>query len=330
MTDAAVSARPSAKFQIPVGSPSPWAQLLELCHKELLNWRWGWRPLVLTGIIVPVIFMTLLGNVASPQADTDRLAHILCGNLIIALMFTNMRRMASRFAWMRDMGTLDYYATLPVQRWLIVVAVLAAFFLLSLPAHVVTLVYGVIFLQVALQRHPLFFVVLPLTALALAGLGAYIGVAARTSEEAQTYSQACLFLCMALGAVLMPQGSLPGGLRLAGWFNPATYGASALRQTLLGPITWQLGLDLVLLAGVSALFLSLVHRKMAWPDRLFSRAYARRKDHRQAVVLGSMLAPVSIFSGFRALPRTPPDRLRADPMQPLKSVPYAFRYNPLS
>ncbi len=265
MTDSEVPPQRSDGPSQPERTPL-WAQLLELCHKELLNWRWGWRPLLLTGMIAPVIFITLLGNVAGPQADADRLAYILCGNLIIALMFTNMQRMTRRFTWMRDMGTLDYYATLPVQRWLIVVAVLAAFFLLSLPSLAVTLVYGAVFLKVDLHLHPLFFAVLPLTALALAGLGAYVGVASRTAEEAQTCSSALLFLFMVLGPVLMPQGNLPGSLRLAGWFNPATYGASALRQTLLGPMTWQLGLDLFLLAGVSALFLYLVHRKMAWRE----------------------------------------------------------------
>ena len=244
--------------------PSAWAQLVELSHKELLNWRWGWRPLLLTGMIAPVIFITLLGNVAGPDADAQRLAHILSGNIIISLMFTNMRRMTSRFAWMRAVGTLDYYATLPVHRWIVVVSVLVAFFLLSLPVLAVTLLYGAVFLDVELHIHPLLWVVLPLTALSLAGLGAYVGVAARNLEEAQSYSQAFLFLFMVLGPVMMPREHLPDVLRLTGWLNPATYGASALRQVLLGPITVQLWWDLVLLAVVSAVSLYWVTQKMAW------------------------------------------------------------------
>ncbi len=244
--------------------PSAWAQLVELSHRELLNWRWSWRPLILTGMVAPVIFITLLGNVAGPDADAQRLVHILTGNIIMGLMFTNMRRMTSRFAWMRAVGTLDYYAVLPIHRGLVVVSVLVAFFVLSLPALAVTLLYGTVFLDIELHLHPLLGVVLPLTALSLAGLGAYIGVAARNLEEAQSYSQAVLFVFMVLGPVMMPREHLPNVLRLAGWFNPATYGASALRQVLLGPITAQLWWDLALLTVVSAVSLYWVTRKMAW------------------------------------------------------------------
>lgn len=106
---------------------SPWPQFIDLFHIELLNWRWGWRPLVLTGMLLPVILIVLLGYVTGTDAETSRHAHILTGNVTVALMFTNMRRMSTRFAWMREAGTLDYYATLPVHRYLVVVAVLCAF-----------------------------------------------------------------------------------------------------------------------------------------------------------------------------------------------------------
>lgn len=242
----------------------PWSQFADLFHIELLNWRWGWRPLVLTGMLLPVILIVLLGYVTGTDAETSRHAHILTGNVTVALMFTNMRRMSTRFAWMREAGTLDYYATLPVHRYLVVVAVLCAFFLLSLPALLVTLLFGDFFLDVALRMHPWVFLVVPLTALSLAGLGTYVGVAARTSEEAQTYSQALLFLFLALGPVLIPSESLPFFMRVAGWFNPATYGASALRHVLLGPIDTRLWVDIGLLTGLAVISLYLVDRKMAW------------------------------------------------------------------
>ncbi|MEZ4662276.1 MAG: ABC transporter permease [Caldilineaceae bacterium] len=90
--------------------------------------------------------------------------------------------------------------------------------------------------------------VLPCSALALAGLGAYIGVASRTLEESSTYSQVILFLFMILGPVLIPPQNLPAVMRAAGWLSPATYGASALRQTLLGPVTPLLLIDLLALS----------------------------------------------------------------------------------
>ncbi len=241
-----------------------WLQLVDLLYMELLNWRWGWRPLVLTGILLPVTLIVLLRYVAGADAAASRYAHILTGNLTVALMFTNMRRMATRFAWLREAGTLDYYATLPVQRSLVVVAVLGAFFLLSLPALLITMGFSSFFLPVTLRVHPLLVGVGPLTALSLAGLGAYVGVAARTAEEAQTYSQALLFLFLALGPVLIPSANLPRWMQIAGWFNPATYGASALQQVLLGPITVRLWLDVGLLLSLAMLSLYFADRKLDW------------------------------------------------------------------
>jgi ABC-2 type transport system permease protein len=50
----------------------------------------------------------------------------------------------------------------------------------------------------------------------------------------------------------------------AGWASPATYAASALRQTLLGPVTPRLALDLAVLVVIAALLLALVSRKLQW------------------------------------------------------------------
>lgn len=91
-------------------------------------------------------------------------------------------------------------------------------------------------------------------------IGTIVSVAARTSEEAQPYSQALLFLFLALGPVLIPSESLPIFMRV----NPATYGASALRHVLLGPIDTRLWVDISLLTGLSVISLYLVDRKMAW------------------------------------------------------------------
>lgn len=49
-----------------------------------------------------------------------------------------------------------------------------------------------------------------------------------------------------------------------GRLSPATYAASALRQALLGPLTGQIVVDLVVLAGVTVVVFWLVGRKMDW------------------------------------------------------------------
>lgn len=100
----------------------------------------------------------------------------------MSLMFSNHNNLASRFTYMRFAGTLDYYATLPINRQALIVATVLSFFLLSLPSLIATIIFGTLFLKIPLAINPLILVVIPLCVLPLAGLGAAIGVYAQTQK----------------------------------------------------------------------------------------------------------------------------------------------------
>jgi ABC-2 type transport system permease protein len=165
---------------------------------------------------------------------------------------------------MKAMGTLDYFATLPIRRYMVVLASLIAFLLLSLPSLLVMLLFGAWYLQVSLVVNPLILLVVPLTAVSLSALGALIGVTARTPEEAGPISTLLVLFLSGLGPVVIPPERLPAFMTTLGRFSPATYAASALRQTLLGPVTPQLALDLLVLAGFALVTGWAVSRKMDW------------------------------------------------------------------
>jgi ABC-2 type transport system permease protein len=98
----------------------------------------------------------------------------------------------------------------------------------------------------------------------MAGIGALIGSVARTPQEAGSLSLLVTLVMLGLGPVLIPPSRLPDVMLILGRFSPATYAASALRQALLGPLTGQIVLDLMVLAGVTVIILWLVGRKMDW------------------------------------------------------------------
>jgi ABC-2 type transport system permease protein len=141
-----------------------------------------------------------------------------------------------------------------------VLATLLAFFLLSLPATLITIIFGSWFLAVPLHVSPLIVAVLPLTAVPLAALGAFIGIKMRSPAEAGPLTTLLVFLFLSMGPVVFPPSRLPAIMQQIGRFSPATYAASALRQTLLGPITPQLAADLAVLLFVAAIMSHLVNR----------------------------------------------------------------------
>lgn len=230
---------------------------------ELANWRWGWRGLVTTGMIFPIFSMVAMGLFAR-DLGPHALSYVLTGNVILALMFENLGKMTSRFSYLRLTGGLDFYATLPIRRSLLILAIAFSFLTLSLPAVLVTLVFGTWYLGIPVHYHPLLVPVIPMAVLPLSGLGALIGSAPRSPEENLALSRVLTLALLSLGPVLFPPERLPAALLWLGKLSPATYAASALRQTLLGPVGWQLPLDLTALTLFTLGAFWLVNRQMRW------------------------------------------------------------------
>lgn len=246
--------------------PSWLIQLSDLFLMELTNWRWSWRSMVTLGIATPILSIVALGAFAN-TADVQTKSYILIGNIVLALMFENLDKVSSRFAFMRFMGSLDYFATLPIQRYLLILSTILSFFVLSLPALVVTMIFGSLFLGVPLMLHPLVLLVVPLCAVSLAGIGAFLGTIARTPEEASSLNLMVTLVLLGLGPVIIPADRLPRFLVFLGNFSPTTYAASALRQVLLGPVTGKILLDLAVLVGVALLIFWIVSQRMDWRER---------------------------------------------------------------
>lgn len=245
--------------------PSFITQLLDLFLIELTNWRWSWQSMVTLSIIAPLLSMLGLWMFARNDGD-EALIYILTGNLVLALMFGTLDKVQSHFMFLRYQGAFDFFATLPIRKLALLLAVVCAFFLLALPSTLVTLFVGSWLLGVRLALHPLLLLVLPVCTFPLAGIGALIGSYAKNPPEAGSISTLITFLFLGLGPVIIPPAQLPPLLVTLGRLSPATYAASAMRQTTVGPLTSQLWIDfLVLLVWGTAVFI-IVERKMRWRE----------------------------------------------------------------
>lgn len=236
-------------------------QLFDLLCMELSNWRWSWQVMVLTATISPLLSIIALGSFVA-RDDAESLHAILSGSLVMSLMFGNLGNVSSRFAYMRFSGALDYYATLPIRRSLLIVAVVLAFFVLSFPSLLITIGFGAWFLHLPLMLHPLIVLVIPLCVLPLAGIGAAIGANCSTPELGGGLTLLVTMLALFVGPVLLPASRLPAIVQIIGHLSPATYAASALRQTLLEPITPHLMVDCVALIGFLLLTFRLTARQL--------------------------------------------------------------------
>jgi ABC-2 type transport system permease protein len=237
-------------------------QLFNLTLIQLANWRWSWRGMLLTATVAPLLSTAAL-SVFARDSGPEALAYILTGNMVMSLLFGTFERVAGHFAYMRLVGRLDFFASLPVHRVALILGTVCAFLLLALPSVLVTLITGVLILGVDLAISPWIVVAIPLIGMALCGLGALIGIALKTPEEVWNLSALIAFLLLGFGPVVIPPDRLPGIVNTLSYLSPATYAASALRQTVLGlSDRIPLGLDLVVLAALLVGSLWLVGRQM--------------------------------------------------------------------
>lgn len=230
---------------------------------QLSNWRWSWRAMIVTGMCAPLLSIAAFGTFAR-GSGREPLVYVLSGSVVLSLMFENQNKVAQNFAFMKTVGTLDFLATLPIRRMVVVLATVLAFFVLSVPALLVTILVGGLVLGVHLSVSPLVVLVLPLCVLPMAGIGAVVGILARTPEESSSYTLLISLLLLGLGPVLVPPARLPSWLVVAGHLSPTTYAASAIRQVLVGPVNNTLLADIAVLIALTGATLWFAGTKMQW------------------------------------------------------------------
>jgi ABC-2 type transport system permease protein len=242
-------------------------QLVDLTLIQLTNWRWSWRSTVIISMIFPLLSIGALGIFAR-NSGPEALAYVVTGNIVLSLLFRTVGQVSNNFSYMRVVGMLDYFATLPIYRSALILASVFAFLLLSLPSTIWTLALGALILNMPLAISPWIIVVIPLVSMTLCGLGALIGLVGRTPEEVNSISTLTTFVMLALGPVIIPADALPPIVQVIGLLSPATYAASALRQVVLNmPDRIPLAVDMLALTALLIGFLWLVAQRIDWRER---------------------------------------------------------------
>lgn len=246
--------------------PQPFLmQIWDLFLVELTNWRLTWQHTVVLGTITPLLSMFSF-SIFARDSGPEALEFIWSGNVLISLMFGLQNRLAMHFVYLRLEGMLNYFATLPIKKSALILAIISAFFLIALPSTLGTIFLGAWILGLSINPSPLLMIVVPLCAIPVGGIGALIGSRARNYNEAGSIDLITTFIMLAVGPVLFPPDILPNFLLVLGRFSPATYAASALRAALSGTISPTFWLDLGVLALISVMIIGIVGRTLDWRE----------------------------------------------------------------
>ena len=233
-----------------------------LLRMQLARVRTSWRPYLIVSSAMPLGIAVLLRAIMDADQVEAFGEQIVAGSAVLAIAMTAVVMLAQRIAALRESGGLDFYASLPVKRGMLILAILVSFAIFSLPGTIIVSVLGAMLFDLSFTALWAAVPVWALGSFALAGLGVAVGLAAPDEQLAGMYSNLAMMAVLFLG--IIPTGRLPGWLGPVRAVLPSTYAVDALKPGLEGTFTSGQLWDLLLLAVFGTLFFWAV-RGPLWP-----------------------------------------------------------------
>ena len=223
-----------------------------------------WLALLLTLTVFLNLGMIFAFSFIAGSRDPALGQYIVPGSAIMALVTIGVSMVANDLAQQRRTGSILYYASLPISKMAYVLAMVTGNGFAALPGVLVTVLVGSWLYQLPLAFNPMVLLVLPLSAISLAGFGAAIGLGIKNWRVVGMVAQMTMFFIMFFAPVMIPSSRLPGSLQLTGWLLPPTYAARAFRAALQPEITAALLTDVAILAVWAIGSLVIVSRTLEW------------------------------------------------------------------
>jgi ABC-2 type transport system permease protein len=234
-----------------------------LLRIQLLELR-TWGPLVAVLTTLLPIAMILGFGAIGGGVERGGYLYIVSGSAVISLVTIGLVATAQDVGEMQRDGVFQYYASLPISKAALLGALTTVRVLTALPGIVVTLAVGALRYDTPTSLNVATLALLPLTVLALSGIGAAIGILVRDLRAVAALSQLALIAVMFASPVLIPRENLPAVLQGLAYALPPTYAADGLRHALAADLDARLLADLGVLALCTALSLTLVARGLRW------------------------------------------------------------------
>ncbi|QLH19431.1 ABC transporter ATP-binding protein/permease [Streptomyces sp. Rer75] len=235
-----------------------------LWFEHMLTVRTSWHVHMVFGIFMPLTMVFGFSRIGSGLTDELSLTYIASGSGVFAIAALGTTAIAQRIGAIKAEGSMLYYASLPISKVAFVMAFVAARLLLIAPGLVTSLIAVRLLYGLDLTLSPMLLIVYPLTALPLAALGLVIGSLIDRIELISIVTYVLNFVLLLGAPLLIPAKALPLPLKALSWVMPTTYGSDAIRRSVSDNIDATFGLDILVLAVMTALALTIADRALRW------------------------------------------------------------------
>jgi ABC-2 type transport system permease protein len=232
--------------------------------EQILEVRSYWMLYLPLSLIMPLVMIFGFSRFGGDLSDPAVLLRMISGTAIFAIAQEGASAMAIRITTMRRDGMLIYYASLPIRKTALILALVLSRFVLMLPAVLTPLVIAPLLYDVAMHYDLSLVLLIPLLALLFSTLGVAFGILVESAEVAQQATYVLLFVLVLAAPVFIPWEALPVPLQIVSLVLPFTYAADALRMALMGGMAAQFWLDIGVLLAMLAAALVILERRLRW------------------------------------------------------------------
>ncbi|GCE14623.1 ABC transporter permease [Tengunoibacter tsumagoiensis] len=242
-----------------------WKEFSLLFLIQMLEMRVFWIVTVLFSLIVPIVMVLGLGSMGSGQNHSG-LLYIVTGSTVVSLVTLGIVSLSQEMAQMKIQGQFLYYASLPISKMSLLIAVLISRLLIQLPGILVILFGGNFLYHLGFNTSIWTFIIIFLALFSLSGVGGVIGLAL-DPQIVPTLASIVLFGVLFGSPVLIPLHNFPVALRWIGLLLPPTYVADALRGSLSGSNEIPMPLDIGVLIICTIVSFVVIVRGVRWQLR---------------------------------------------------------------
>src|SRR3954454_11438769 len=248
------------------GRPGSLAAFSAVYAGQIARARVARGPLLFVATLQSLGILLLLRGVVHGEGARTTSA-VVAGSTVLVVAFVALNLLAQRFGGLKAARALDYYGALPIGAAPVVLGTAASYATFTVPGAVLTCVVGAAMYGLPFGQIWLVVPVVIAAGVALAGLGAAIGLLAPRAELATVAGQLAMTAGRFLGVI--PPAHLPVAMRAVRAVVPSMTAVDARAAALRGTPSWW-GVTSRLLVSVAWGIVGLVVAA-----RAFRRARAR-------------------------------------------------------
>ncbi len=236
-------------------------------YRALFTWLTPWIliPSFILGPIFQILFFAYVGRTAGVGSDS----FFLIGNAVLYASIPCLFAMSNTIGGERQHGTLPLLLASPAHRIPLFLGRALPVIINGFGVSAVALVVGALLLQVPLplaSLAPLALVVAVAT-FSCTGLGLVTAALALRVRETAVLANVVFGILMIFAGVNVPLDALPSWMGSVAAWLPLTHGIAAAREVAAGASLVSIRTDLLVEAGLGALYIGIGLAMLAWFER---------------------------------------------------------------